>query len=78
MRMLPAEAVVAITVNAAAAVGEAHRRGQIAPGFEADLVLLAVRDWRELAYWYGVNLVREVWVGGVACHPRRGPVHYLS
>jgi imidazolonepropionase len=78
MKMLPAEAVVAITVNAAAAVGEAHRRGQIAPGFEADLVLVGIKDWRELAYWYGVNLVREVWVGGVACHPRQRPVHYLS
>ncbi len=78
MRMLPAEAVTAITVNAAAAVGEAHRRGQIAPGFEADLVLLAIKDWREMPYWYGVNLVREVWVSGVACHPRRQPVHYLS
>ncbi|GBD32908.1 Imidazolonepropionase [bacterium HR33] len=78
MKMLPSEAVMAITVNAAAAVGEAHRRGQIAPGFEGDLVLVGVKDWRELAYWYGVNLVREVWVGGVACHPRRRPVHYLS
>lgn len=78
MRMLPAEAVTAITVNAAAAVREAHRRGQIAAGFEADLVLLAIKDWREMPYWYGVNLVREVWVGGVACHPSRRPVHYLS
>lgn len=78
MRMLPAEAVTAITVNAAAAVSEAHRRGQIAPGFQADLVLLAIKDWREMPYWYGVNLVREVWVGGVACHPSRRPVHYLS
>ncbi|GIW53527.1 MAG: imidazolonepropionase [Gemmatimonadales bacterium] len=78
MKMLPSEAVMAITVNAAAAVGEAHRRGQIAPGFEGDLVLVGIKDWRELAYWYGVNLVREVWVGGVACHPRRRPVHYLS
>ncbi len=78
MGMLPAEAVTAITVNAAAAVGEAHRRGQIASGFEADLVLLAIKDWREMPYWYGVNLVREVWAGGVACHPRRRPVHYLS
>ena len=68
MGMLPAEAVVAITVNGAAAVGEAAATGQIAPGFRADLVLLAMRDWRELPYWYGTNLVREVWLGGAACH----------
>lgn len=78
LRMLPAEAVIAITVNGAAAVGEAQRRGQIAVGFEADLVLAGIKDWREICYWYGVNLVRQVWVGGVACHPRRGPVHFPS
>jgi imidazolonepropionase len=66
--MLPAEAVIAITVNGAAALSEAEWIGQIAPGFRADLVLLAVRDWRELAYWYGASLVREAWVGGAACH----------
>lgn len=75
--LLPAEAVVAITVNAAAAVGEAQSRGQIAPGFRGDLVLAAVRDWREVVYWYGGNVVSAVWVGGVGCHLRRGPVSFL-
>lgn len=75
LRMLPAETVIAITVNGAAAIGEAHRRGQIAPGFRADIVLASVRDWREIAYWYGVNLVTRVWVGGVGCLPRLGPVN---
>jgi imidazolonepropionase len=68
MGMLPAEAVIAITVNGAAAVGEAATTGQIAPGLRADLAVLAMRDWRELPYWYGTNLVREVWLGGAACH----------
>jgi imidazolonepropionase len=68
MSMLPAETIIAITVNGAAAVGEAERVGQLAPGFRGDLVLLAARDWRELPYWYGANLVREVWLGGAACH----------
>jgi imidazolonepropionase len=76
--MIPAEAIMAITVNAAAAVGEAGTRGQIAPGFRADMVLVAVRDWRELPYWYGVNLVTEVWVGGSACHPRERPINFLG
>src|SRR2546425_9427924 len=46
-----AEAVLAVTVNAAAALGLAGDRGQIAPGFAADLVLCEVSDWREAAYW---------------------------
>ena len=78
LRMLPAEAITAITVNAAAAVGEASTRGQIAPGFRADVVLAAVRDWRELPYWYGANLVRQVWVGGAACHSPERPLDLVD
>jgi imidazolonepropionase len=77
LHMLPAEAVIGITVNGAAAVGEAGSRGQIAPGFRADLALAVVEDWRELVYWYGGNPVTEVWVGGLPCHPREGPLHSL-
>lgn len=73
----PAEALIAMTVNGAAAVGEAATRGQIAKGFRADLALAAVRDWRELVYWYGVNLITDVWVSGAPCHPRERPVHFL-
>ena len=62
--MIPAEAITAITVNGAAGVGEAGRRGQLAPGFAADIVLASMADWRELPYWYGVNLVAAVWVSG--------------
>jgi imidazolonepropionase len=75
--LAPAEAVMAITVNGAAAVGEAGTRGQLAPGFRADLALLAIRDWRELPYWYGGSLVSEVWVNGLPCHPRSGGVNFL-
>ncbi len=78
MGLIPAETIIGITVNAAAAVGEATSRGQIAPGFRADLTLIAARDWRELPYWYGVNLVTEVWIEGVACHPRERPVNCLG
>jgi imidazolonepropionase len=77
LRMRPAEAVVAITVNGAAAVGQAATRGQIAPGWRADLVQVAIHDWRELPYWYGTNLVSEVWVAGLPCHPRSGPVNFV-
>jgi len=62
-----AEAVLAVTVNAAAALGLAADRGQIAAGFRADLVALGVSDWREAAYWMGANLVTDVWTAGSAC-----------
>jgi imidazolonepropionase len=75
--LVPAETVTAITVNGAAAVGEAHTRGQIAPGFRADLALAAVEDWRELVYWYGTNLISEVWVLGMPCDRRQGIVNFL-
>ena len=55
------------TATEGAAIGAAGRAGQVAPGFRADLVLLAVRDWGEVPYCYGANFVREVWLGGVAC-----------
>jgi len=68
------EALTAVTVNAAAALGLAHDRGQIAPGFAADLVACAVADWREVAYWVGANLVTDVWTAGFACPRPAGPV----
>src|SRR5207253_3076382 len=46
-----AEAVNAVTVNAAAALGMVADRGQLAPGFRADLTVCDVADWREVAYW---------------------------
>jgi imidazolonepropionase len=76
--MVPAEAIVAITANGAAAVGESRTRGQIAAGFRADLTLVAIRDWRELVYWYGQNLVTQVWVAGTACHPGPETIDFLA
>jgi len=75
--LIPAEAVVAMTVNGAAGVGESHTRGQIAPGFRADLALATVRDWRELVYWYGTNLVSRMWVGGLPCDGGEVPVNFI-
>lgn len=69
-----AEAVLATTVNAAAALGLAGERGQIAPGFAADLVLVEAEDWREVAYWLGSNRVSAVWTGGSACRLPAAPL----
>jgi len=66
--MRHAEVVTAVTVNAAAALG-LHDRGQIAAGCAADLVIAAVDDWREVAYWMGRGVVSAVWTAGSACPP---------
>jgi imidazolonepropionase len=60
MRLTPAQAVAAATINAAAAVGQAERLGSIHPGKQADLLVLSVADYRHLAYQFGGNLVSKV------------------
>ena len=74
LRMSGAEAMVAATVNGAAAVGLAAETGQIAPGFSADLALFEIEDYRELPYWYGDRRCRATWARGKACHPFDLPV----
>ena len=69
-----AEALTAVTVNAAAALGLGGERGQLAPGFAADVVVAGVEDWREVAYWMGANVVSAVWTGGSACPTHTVPV----
>ena len=62
------EALIASTVNGAAALGMADRVGQISPGFSADLALFDIRDARELPYWYGDNRCVATYTRGKACH----------
>lgn len=57
MRMTPAEAIAAATINGAYALRRADRTGSIEYGKDADLVVLSVPDYRELPYHFGVNLV---------------------
>jgi imidazolonepropionase len=64
LRLSPAEALAACTVNAAHVLGRADRVGRLAPGYRADAVLLDAPDWRHLAYHLGGDLVRAVVVGG--------------
>jgi imidazolonepropionase len=61
----PAEALGACTVNGAHVLGRADRKGRLAAGYDADLVLLDVTDWRYLAYHLGHDHVTGVVVGGV-------------
>jgi imidazolonepropionase len=55
MKMTPAEAITAATINGAAALGLADRKGSIEPGKDADLAVFDVGDYREIAYWVAVN-----------------------
>ena len=68
LRLSAAEALVAATVNGAAALALAAETGQLAPGFSADLALFDIGDYRELPYWYGDHRCRQSWVLGKACH----------
>jgi len=68
MKMLPAEAIAAATINGAWALRVADRKGTIEPGKDADLSVFAVEDYREIPYWFGVNLCSMTVINGtVAC-----------
>jgi imidazolonepropionase len=64
LRLSPAEALAACTVNAAHVLARADRLGRLAPGYRADLVLLDAPDWRYLAYHLGGDVVSQVIVAG--------------
>jgi len=68
LRMSASEALVAATVNGAAALGLAGTTGQLAPGFSADLAIHDVDDFREIPYWYGDRRCKTTWARGKPCH----------
>jgi imidazolonepropionase len=55
LRMTPAEAVTAATLNAAHSLGRAGKIGSIERGKQADLAVFEVADYREIPYYFGVN-----------------------
>jgi len=69
MKMTPAEAIAAVTINAAHAVGLGHRVGSLEVGKKADILVLDIPDYRHLAYRFGVNLVDRVIKGGESVVP---------
>jgi imidazolonepropionase len=60
MKLTPAQAVAAATINAAAAISAEGRIGSLEVGKQADLLILSVDDYRHLGYRFGVNLVQMV------------------
>jgi imidazolonepropionase len=63
-------AVALATVNAAHVLGRADRKGRIAPGYDADLVLLQAPDWRYLAYHLAGDVVHTVIRAGQVAYRR--------
>jgi imidazolonepropionase len=55
MKMTPAEAITAATINAAHSLGLSDRIGSLEEGKQADIVLMNVSDYREIPYFFGVN-----------------------
>lgn len=64
MRLTPAEAITAATINAAWSVGLGHETGSLEPGKRADLLLVDCGDYREIPYFFGVEHAWVVLAGG--------------
>jgi imidazolonepropionase len=64
LKMSPAEAIAAATINGAWALRVADRKGSIEAGKDADLAAFAVDDYREIPYWFGSNRCAMTAVNG--------------
>jgi imidazolonepropionase len=64
MRMTPAEAITAATINAAYSLGLGSEIGSLEPGKQADFVIHDCGDYRELAYFFGVLSAEAVHLAG--------------
>ena len=63
LHMTAPETLASTTINAAFSLGIAGEAGTIEQGKRADLLALATSDYRELGYYYGVNLATLVTIG---------------
>jgi imidazolonepropionase len=71
MKLTPAQAIAAATINSAAAVKMADRVGSLEVGKQADVLILKVPDYRHLGYRFGTNLVDTVVKKG-RLYPKKG------
>jgi imidazolonepropionase len=72
MRMTPAEAIAAATINAAYALRRADRLGSLERGKQADLIVMDVSDYREIPYYFAVNHCRMTVKAGSVVWERSG------
>lgn len=66
--LTPEEALRGVTVNAAQAIGQKGRRGQIEVGMEADFAIWNIQHPADLSYQVGVPRLSQRIVNGVICH----------
>jgi imidazolonepropionase len=64
MKMSPAEAIAAATINGAWALRLQDRKGSIEPGKDADLAVFDVSDYREIPYWFGSDRCSQTVLNG--------------
>ena len=65
MKISPAEAIAAATINGAWALRLADRKGSVEAGKDADLAVFDVSDYREIPYWFGGNRCALTIMNGV-------------
>ena len=70
LRMTPAEAIAASTLNAAFSLGRHKRLGSLETGKQADLAVFEVADYREIPYYFGVNTCWLTMKRGEVVHMR--------
>ncbi|HLO97430.1 MAG TPA: imidazolonepropionase [Fimbriimonas sp.] len=70
MKMSLYECFWAVTTNAARSLGLQATHGQIAPGFNADLVIWDVKTPQEIPYWIGAELANTVFASGKLIYSR--------
>jgi imidazolonepropionase len=71
MKMSPAEAITASTVNAAYSLNRGDSIGSLEPGKVANFAIFDCEDYRELPYWFGMPQTHSVYVRG-ECVSRGG------
>jgi imidazolonepropionase len=71
MKLSVAEALSAVTINAAYSLKRGQEIGSLEPGKYADMVIHDCNDYRELAYYFGVEPARQVFIGGESVYERQ-------
>jgi len=69
LKLTPAEAINAATINAAYALDRGDKVGSIEVGKRADIIVLDIPRHQQLPYWFGVNLVATVVKNGAVTYP---------
>jgi len=64
MKMSPAEAITASTINAAYSLNRGDAIGTLEPGKAANVAVFDCEDYREVAYWFGFRQMHAVYVRG--------------